>query len=75
MKGLSVTPGAPDVLLRHAGKSFAIELKSETGRVTDSQIQMLDRLSETGCYAAICHGLDRVLSVLESRQLLRGHMQ
>jgi hypothetical protein len=69
-----VTPGVPDVLLWF-GKAFAIELKSESGRTTEAELEMLNRLSEAGVYTAICHSLDRALAVLESWSLLRGSTQ
>ena len=75
LKGLGVTAGVPDVLLWFDCKSFAIELKSEAGRTTEAQLEMLNRLSEAGVYTAICHGLDRALAVLESWSLLRGQTQ
>jgi hypothetical protein len=73
--GLGVTKGVPDVLLWHAGKSFAVELKSESGRVSSAQAEMLDRLSKAGVYTACCYGLDRALAVLESWGLVKGRVQ
>jgi VRR-NUC domain len=75
LRGLGVTPGGPDVLLWFDCKAFAIELKSEAGRTTEAQLEMLNRLSEAGVFTAICHSLDRALAVLESWSLLRGQTQ
>ena len=75
LKGLGVIPGVPDVLLWHDGKSFAIELKSESGRATELQLEMLDRLSQAGVFTAVCHGLDKALAVLEFWAPLRGYVQ
>jgi hypothetical protein len=75
MKGLGVTAGTPDVLLWHDGKSFAMELKSENGHVTESQRDMLQRLSDAGVFTATCHGIDAALACLESWRLLKGRMQ
>jgi hypothetical protein len=36
-KGLGVKAGVSDLILFHAGKFFALELKTETGRTTDAQ--------------------------------------
>jgi hypothetical protein len=74
MKALGVTAGVPDLLLWHDGKSFAMELKATAGRVTDAQLDMLNRLSEAGVFTAICHGLDKAIAVLESWKLLRGRV-
>jgi hypothetical protein len=75
LQGLGVTPGTPDVLLWHDCKSFAMELKSEAGRTTEAQLEMLNRLSQAGAFTAVCHGLDRALAVLEEWGLLRGQTQ
>ena len=40
MPGLGVTAGAPDILLWHGGRSFALEIKAEGGRVSDVQSDM-----------------------------------
>ena len=74
MKGLGVTAGTPDVLAWHDGRAFALEIKSEAGRASESQLEMLNRLSEAGVFTAIVHGLDRALAVLESWGLLRGRV-
>jgi len=74
MKGLGVTAGTPDVLAWHDGRAFALEIKSEAGRASESQLEMLNRLSEAGCFTALVHGLDRALAVLESWGLLKGRV-
>jgi hypothetical protein len=72
LKSMGVVPGAPDLLLWHAGQSFALELKSETGRVSSSQSDLLDRLRKAGVATAVCRGLDSALATLEGWGLLRG---
>jgi hypothetical protein len=71
-KGLGVAAGAPDLLLWHAGRSFALELKVDSGRVSESQAEMLQRLSAAGVTTAVCHGVDRAVACLEGWGLLRG---
>ena len=66
LKSLGVVPGAPDLILFHDGKSFALELKSEDGRPTEAQLAMIDRLSAAGVYTASCHGIDPALRCLET---------
>ena len=75
MKGIGVTAGVPDLLAWHDGRAYALEIKSEDGRTSEAQLEMLNRLSQAGCYTAVCHGLDRALAVLESWQLLCGKAQ
>ena len=72
LKTLGVIPGAPDLLLWHEGRSFALEVKTEVGRATEAQLELLDRLSTAGVFTAIVHGLDRALAVLEAWGLLKG---
>jgi hypothetical protein len=73
-KSLGVAAGAPDLLLFHAGRSFALELKSEDGRTTDAQENMLTRLKDAGVLTAVCHGVDNAVACLERWGLLRGHL-
>jgi hypothetical protein len=75
LKGLGVTPGVPDLLLWRDGKSFAMELKSDTGRVSAAQSDMLTRLSEAIVVIAVCHGIDQAVACLESWHLLKGRIQ
>jgi hypothetical protein len=75
LAGLGVTKGVPDVLLWHAGKSFAVKIKSESGRVSPAQADMLERLSEAGVMTADCRGVDQAVRCLESCKLLRGTVQ
>lgn len=71
-KGLGVRAGASDLLLWHAGKSFALELKTEEGRPTESQLEFLADMERAGAFTCLCHGLDPALRVLEGWGLLRG---
>jgi len=71
-KSLGVAPGAPDLLLWCAGKAYALELKADDGRVSDSQADMLQRLGDAGVITAIAYGIDQALEFLEGQGLLRG---
>ena len=75
LKSLGVVTGAPDLLLWHGGQSFALEIKTEDGRTSEAQLEMLNRLSEAGCPTAIAHGVDKAIAVLEGWQLLRGRIR
>jgi len=72
MTSLGVVRGAPDLLLWHAGKSYALELKADSGKLRESQVEMLRRLSEAGVATAVCHGLDEAIACLERWELLRA---
>ena len=75
LKSMGVVAGAPDLILFHGGKSFAIELKADGGRTSDAQVEMLTRLKDAGVPTAVCHGLDPALATLEGWQLLKGTVQ
>jgi hypothetical protein len=63
----------PDVLLWHAGVSYALEIKSETGRLSESQADFLRKLADAGTVCAVAHGLNSAIRQLEIWSLLRGH--
>ena len=71
-KGLGVRRGASDLLLWHAGRSYALELKAPCGRPTDEQIKFLDDMDKAGVLTAIVMGLNAALHTLEGWGLLRG---
>ena len=72
LAGLGVTKGCPDILAWHDGKAFAMEIKSEDGRLSEAQAEMINRLDKAGVFTAVCHGLDRCLACLEAWALLKG---
>jgi hypothetical protein len=74
LAGLGVTKGAPDVLLWHNNKAFALELKSANGRTTTEQSAMLAKLTAAGVHTALCHGVDPAITCLEGWGLLQAEM-
>jgi hypothetical protein len=82
LKRMGALAGASDLLLFRPGacpdcgcarlEGFALELKSDGGRLTDAQREFLWRFSEVGGHTCIAEGLDQALGALESWQLLRG---
>ena len=75
LRGLGVTAGVPDILAWHDGKAYAMEIKSECGRTSEAQLEMLNRLSEAGVFTAIAHGVDCAVAILEAWELLEGRMK
>lgn len=71
-KGIGVRAGASDLLLWHAGKSFALELKVPGGRATESQLEFLADMERAGAFTSLSEGLTAALRALESWGLLRG---
>jgi hypothetical protein len=70
-----VKAGVSDLILFHAGKFFALELKTETDRATDAQRDFVAAVNAAGGHGAIGRGLDQCLQILESWRLLTGQTQ
>lgn len=62
----------PDIFVIYGGHCFALELKSEGGRVTDAQAIIHERLLRAGAKVAVTFGLDEAIDQLQSWGLLRG---
>jgi hypothetical protein len=73
-KSLGVRAGVADLILFHAGKSFALELKADNGRPTAEQIEFLADIERAGAFTAMPRGLDAALATLETWGLLRGSL-
>lgn len=71
-KGMGVRAGVSDLILVHAGKIFALELKAEGGRATEAQMAFLSDIDRAGAYTAMPTGLNAALATLESWGLLKG---
>jgi hypothetical protein len=53
LKGLGVRPGVPDVIAFHRGQVYAIELKTESGRATDSQLGAIEEIRAARGHAQV----------------------
>jgi hypothetical protein len=71
LQGLGVTSGIPDVIAVKDGRTYALELKAEGGRVTDVQRVVHERMREAGAEVAVAHGIDQALAQLVEWGLLR----
>jgi hypothetical protein len=74
-KGLGVTSGVPDVIAIKDGRTYALELKAEGGRLTEAQERVLIALRAAGATATHVHGIDQALATLERWGLLLGRSQ
>jgi hypothetical protein len=72
MKSLGWFAGLPDLFLIRDGRLFCLELKAEGGRVSDAQLEVLDKLRRAGAIVAVCTGIDEALRKLENLGLLKG---
>lgn len=69
---LGVRAGVSDIIAVHQGKVFALELKAEGGRPTETQLQFIADMEKAGAFTCVAVGLDRALATLEAWGLLRG---
>ena len=71
LKAIGTVAGIPDIICIFEGRAYALELKSEGGRVTDVQRVVHERLREAGAEVAVAHGIDQALAQLVEWGLLR----
>lgn len=72
--GMGVLPGAADLLLWHSGNAYALELKREGGRQTESQKAFAARFEAAGGVYAIAYGIDQALAVLSGWGVLKERL-
>lgn len=71
-RGLGVRAGVSDIIAVHQSRTYALELKAEGGRPTETQLEFLADMERAGAFTAIAEGLDQALATLEAWGLLRG---
>jgi hypothetical protein len=75
LKAIGTVAGVPDLIALHRGKFYALELKTERGRLTDVQRVAHERLKRAGAKeVAVAFGLDEALAKLEEWKILRGRV-
>lgn len=68
LKAEGMRAGQPDLLLavsRHGSHGLWVEMKTEIGRLTDSQKEFLKMVSEQGYATAVCRGAGPARAVIE----------
>ena len=73
-KRMGVRAGASDLILLHAGKFYALELKVEGRSATDSQNEFIAAVEAAGGTGFVAVGLDAAIRKLEEWKLLKGLM-
>jgi hypothetical protein len=73
-KGAGVVAGVPDVIVIKAGRVYGLELKAESGRLSNTQRDTLAAMTIAGAICGVSFGLDQALRWLESHALLRGRL-
>jgi hypothetical protein len=74
LAGLGVLAGASDLILLHDSKFFALEIKTEKGRLTTKQKAFLAAVEKAGGKSAAAFGLNNAIRLLETWGLLNGTM-
>lgn len=70
-KKLGVRAGVSDLILVHGGKIYALELKTNKGKPSESQLQFISDLTAQGAECFVAQGLDAALAVLKRWGLIR----
>ena len=71
LRGLGTARGTPDLLIVADGEAHFLELKSASGRLTEVQRVVHERLRAAGAEVAVAHGIDEALAWLDVWNLLR----
>ncbi len=74
LKGLGVVAGTPDVIVLKGGATYALELKAEGGRLSETQRATHAAMIAAGAVVGVAHGIDQAIAWLEGHKLLRGTM-
>jgi len=70
-KAMGVKPGVSDLILLHRGTFYALEIKTDKGKLTPLQQRFLDDVKAAGGYATWAAGIDEAYRVLQSWGLVR----
>ena len=71
-KSLGVRSGVPDIIAIRDGRTYALELKADAGKLTPVQATAHVLMREAGCVVGVAVGIDAALAWLEAHELLRG---
>ena len=66
MVGFGVLAGVPDTFVFHAGRAYALEIKTESGRLSSRQQPIQMRLRAAGVIVNTTYGLRRSAPVFGS---------
>jgi len=76
LKRMGVSPGVPDIIILHAGRTIWIELKSRKGKLSETQEGWREWLCDNGFAFYCCNTIDQVQASLKAHGIpLRGVLQ
>jgi hypothetical protein len=70
--GLGVVSGVPDIIILARGQVYALELKTDRGKVSTEQHSAMARMKQAGAIVSVAHGLDAAIEWLEGHGILKG---
>jgi hypothetical protein len=70
-KSLGVVAGIPDVIAIKDGHVFALELKTESGRLSPAQIETHEAMRDAGADVAVVYGIDAAIEQLTKWGLIQ----
>jgi hypothetical protein len=68
---MGLRPGTSDIIALHNKEAFALELKRDGGRPTESQLEFLDDWRAAGGHGVVAEGLDEALAICKTWALLK----
>jgi hypothetical protein len=75
LKGQGLRPGVPDLVVVHAGKCYALELKTVGGTLLPAQKEAIEAMRAAGADVEVAYGLtSALLRWLEERGILKGRL-
>jgi hypothetical protein len=75
LASLGLLPGVSDLIGLVNGEAFALELKKDKGRPTESQLEFLSDWRSAGGHGVVAEGLDQAIAICEAWNLLLGKSQ
>jgi hypothetical protein len=61
LKSMGVVPGVADVIIIKDGHTYALELKTDAGRLTEIQRETIAAMQAAGATCAVAYGIDAAL--------------
>jgi hypothetical protein len=66
LKSMGMRAGVSDLIAVRNGEIFALELKADGGRPTESQLEFLDDLRTAGGHGVVAEGLDEAINIIKA---------
>lgn len=67
MKSTGLLPGASDLIVIMNGRILFLEVKTETGRLSDVQVEFGQRIKANGFDYAVAYGLDHAKNIIMTK--------